>query len=355
MKILYIIPIWLAASSCNGQVKENTDVKHQTPKLVKTQGSDQYANIHALLQDKHGNIWVGTTKEGVYRYDGKSFTQFTTKDGLSNNTVSSMLEDKAGNIWIGTNNGLNRYDGRSIQHIPIYLNGNGYLSMGTPVEDPATDQNEIWSIMQTKNGTLWFGARSGLYCYNGTSFTRFIDKQGLVNEDNVQLKMVDCMFEAQNGVIWFGSGMMPGDEGICRYDPQTQRLIRTKPGGDGWIRYMVEDKKGNVWIGTRKRGIWLYDGKDFSKFMDGNDIGLSALADRSGNIWFSGGEKDDGYSSDGGIWLYDGDSLKRFSSNSIGGYGVWSMMQDKTGNIWFGTRNNGLYKYDGKNFTSFSE
>ncbi len=345
----------MSTSSCNGQTKTDKNFTHTTAKLIKTQGSDQYANIHALLQDKGGNIWVGTIKEGVYRYDGKTFTQFTNKDGLSDNTVYSLLEDTSGNIWIGTKNGLSKYDGKRIQHIPILLNNNSYLSVGVPVEDPSSRENEIWSMMQTRDGLLWFGARSGLYCYDGKAFTRFVNRPELKNEDTVQLKMVDCMFEAYDGTIWLGSGMIPGDEGICRYDPYSKKLTRIKPGGDGWIRYMLQDKNGIVWIGTRHVGIWRYDKKGFNMFMKGDDIGLSALADKQGNVWFSGGEKDDGYSSNGGLWIYKGDSIKRFSSNTLGGYSVWSMLQDRDGNIWFGTRNNGLYKYDGKNFSSFSE
>lgn len=355
MKTFNAIVILLMAGACNGQSGIDDQYVSGTTSIVKTQGGDKYSNIHALIQDKQGNIWAGTIKEGVYRYDGKTFTQFTNKDGLSDNTVYSLLADTAGNVWIGTKNGLNKYDGKRIQHIPILLNDNSYLSVGMPAEDPSSKENEIWSMMQTKDGLLWFGARSGLYCYDGRSFTRFVNRPGLKNEDTVQLKMVDCMFEAQDGTIWLGSGMIPGDEGICRYYPHTKKLIRIKPGGDGWIRYMLQDKKGIVWIGTRHVGIWCYDGKAFSRYMKGDDIGLSALADRNGNLWFSGGEKDDGYSSAGGIWRYDGDSLKQFSSNTLGGYSVWSMLQDKAGNIWFGTRNNGLYKYDGNSFTSYSE
>lgn len=50
----------------------------------------------------------------MWRYDGKSFTNFTTKDGLVNDSVFSALEDKAGNLWFGTRGvGLSRYDGKS--------------------------------------------------------------------------------------------------------------------------------------------------------------------------------------------------------------------------------------------------
>lgn len=350
-------------TSCNGQIKTpqkqtvpaakvTSDSATSHPKLIKTQGSGKYANMHASLQDKAGNLWFGTTGEGLYRYDGKSFTQFTTNDGLSDNTVYSLAEDKAGNIWIGTADGLSRYDGKKISIVPFFANDNVYNASNT---NAGTQKNEVWSIMLDKKGKLWFGMRKGLYCYDGMFFTRFLDGKHISNPENLQLKMVACMLEDKDGIMWFGSGMPPGEEGICRYDPATGKLNSYKPNGDGWIRYMLEDKSGNIWIGTRHEGIWKYDGKAFNRFMTGNDIGLCALVDSRGNVWFSGGEKNDGYSSDGGLWLYDGKDLKRFSANNLGGYGVWTMLEDRAGNIWFGTRNNGLYRYDGKEFVSFSE
>ena len=56
-----------------------------------------------IIEDNAGNIWFGgRTNEGVYRYDGKSFTCFTIKDGLANSGVRSVPEDKTRNIWVGT-------------------------------------------------------------------------------------------------------------------------------------------------------------------------------------------------------------------------------------------------------------
>jgi ligand-binding sensor domain-containing protein len=69
--------------------------------------------VHCGLRDKAGNLRFGTTGDGVWRYDGKSFTNLTTKDGLGNNSVFCIVEDDAGRIWFGTRNvGVCRYDGK---------------------------------------------------------------------------------------------------------------------------------------------------------------------------------------------------------------------------------------------------
>ena len=80
------------------------------------------------------------------------------------------------------------------------------------------------------------------------------------------------------------------------------------------------------------------------------------MADKQGNIWFSGEEKQSTVESEEGIWCYDGKTFKNYNTkDGMSKYFVWFMLEDRDGNIWIGTRNTGLYKYDGKTFTNFSE
>lgn len=87
-------------TSCDGQVKTNTPKDPATittgqPKVVKTQGSTQSDNVRCGVQDQAGNLWFGFTGEGVYRYDGKTFTQF--------------------NLWFASNGeGVFKCDGKTI-------------------------------------------------------------------------------------------------------------------------------------------------------------------------------------------------------------------------------------------------
>ena len=181
-------------TSCNGQTKaenpnetvvEQLSFTGKNPKLTKTQGTNEYQNVHCSLQDKAGNLWFGTTGEGVYRYDGKVFTQFTVKDGLSNNSVWSILEDKSGNIWFGTDDGVSRYDGKTIAKISFTTIKN---PGGLVTAIPQSSQNAVWSMMQDKSGIIWFGTSEDLYCYDGKSFSRFLDKGNIININKLQLK-----------------------------------------------------------------------------------------------------------------------------------------------------------------------
>lgn len=350
-------------TACNGQVKVESQTGPTTasksfqqaehPKLLKTQGSTKSDNLYCSIQDKAGNIWFGTTGEGVYRFNGNSFAQFTKADGLNSNTVYSLLEDASGNIWMGTSEGLCRFDGKKITPISftdfsLSLNGNNtfYSKQST--------KNTVWSMMQDKTGKIWFGTGDGVFYYNGKSFIRFLQNDGVINKEKLHLKMIDCILQDKTGNIWFASGMPPGEEGVCLYDGKS--ITSFKPNGDGWIRNIKEDKKGNLWFSGRSHGNFMYDGKTFTNFTERVGIGNPVLVDKSGNIWFNGGEKLSTVESDGGIWRFDGKSFKNFGvTDGMSNYFVWNMLEDRNGNIWIGTRNTELYKYDGKAFIKFSE
>jgi ligand-binding sensor domain-containing protein len=347
-------------TSSHGQTKIQTDNQSETqttplgqPKLIKTQGTQVNDNVHCGLQDKAGNLWFGTTGSGVYRYDGKLFYNYTTKDGLKSNAVWSILEDKSGNIWFGTSDGISRYDGKKIipftinDNIRPILNNNNYYSTWAP-------KTTVWSMLQDKTGKIWIGTGDGVYCYDGFNVTRFLNNDGVINKDSLQLKMVDCMLEDKTGNIWFASGMPPGMEGICRYDGKS--ITSSKPNGDSWIRLIIEDKKGNLWFSGRSFGNFIYDGNNFTKFTAKVGIGNPLLVDTSGNVWFGGEERLSTVENEGGIWCYDGKAFKNYNTtDGINKYAIFCMVQERNGSIWFGTRNTGLYKYDGKNFVNYSE
>ena len=353
--ILYLL---LSCTACNGQVKINTPDKvvgktqsftSQNSKLTKTQGTTEHQNVRCSIQDKEGNLWFGTTGEGVYRYDGKLFTQFTEKDGLSSNAVWAVLEDRAGNIWFGTDDGLSRYDGKSILKVPIAVsNPNGFGIARLP-----SGKIRVWSIFQDKSGILWFGTSEDLYCYNGKTFSRFLDKSNLSNSQNLSLKWIQCFLEADSGTIWMGSGPV-AMEGVIQFNGKS--ITGSKPNGDGWIRTMVEDQNKKLWFGGRGRGNFTYDGKEFDNYTQKTSIGNPVVADKAGNLWFSGEEKTATVESTGGIWRYDGKTFKNYNTNDgMSKYFVCSMLADNRGNIWIGTRNCGLYRFDGKTFTAFSQ
>ena len=71
------------------------------------------ARVWTITDDKKGVIWIGTIDAGLWKYDGKTLTTYTTKDGLAGNSISTVFCDNKGNLWIGADKGVTIYDGKT--------------------------------------------------------------------------------------------------------------------------------------------------------------------------------------------------------------------------------------------------
>lgn len=354
-------------TSCNGQSKTHSQVEGNgeltallpgQPKLTKTQGSSEYTTVTCGIQDKKGNLWFGTCEEGVYKYDGKLFTQFTMNDGLSSNCIWSIMEDTSGTIWFGTSNGICRIDGNKIISIPI----NEYirpLILDDRYYTEWSTINTVWSMLQDKSGKIWFGTGDGVYFYDGLNFSRLLANDEIVNNDSLHLKVVEQIVEDKNGIMWFFSGIFPGNEGICRFDGKT--IERIRPRENGWNRNAFESKKGNLLVATRHYGIWASNGNTFTEYVQPKELIKPSLnyilEDKAGSLWVAsdyGKERGDTL---GGLWYSNISSSHpgETTFTKLFNKEVYFILEDKDSNIWFSTTNLGLYCYNRKMLTQFSE
>ncbi len=337
--------------ACTGPFKKELPKETEHPKLIKTIGSPDYGNVQCSLQDRAGNLWFGTTENGLYKYDGKSFSRYLDTDGLISNHIYCLLEDANGKIWIGTKAGLCLYDGNKFTKIEIPL------PKDLPLNKNELYRNSRWifSMMQTKNGNLWFATIDGVFIYDGKSFTRFVvsnTEGGFLNTNH----NIERMLEDNAGNIWFG---VRSNEGVYRYDGKTVTNLKLeelfqdgpKPKPHTWGWPQVQDKDGNIWFGNWG-GAYRYDGKSFTSFTkkDGLYGGVTRIIeDKNGNLWFGG-------DANAGLSRYDGKSFTRFTTrHGLIHSSIWSIIEDKAGNIWIGTRETGLSRYDGKTFATYSE
>ena len=88
-------------TSCNGQ------------KTIGKSVNELGKHLWYIFQDSKNNYWFSSNGEGVYLYDGKKIFNFTTKDGLANDTIRQIQEDKFGNIFIATFGGISKFDGKT--------------------------------------------------------------------------------------------------------------------------------------------------------------------------------------------------------------------------------------------------
>ncbi len=246
--------------------------------------SPRFASFWDVLEDRKGNLWFGTRDSGVYCYNGKSFQHFTTKDGLASNSAIHIYEDKAGNIWFGAS----RYDGRSFRN---FTTKDGFPS------------NSIRLLLEDKTGKLWFGAQlENMFVYDGKTFTV------LKNKDGKAFNNVWSIIEDKKGSIWFGDV-----DGLWRYDGSTF----TKVSQRGAFA-IIEDKKGNIWTtGEVNPQVWAlsrYDAKSLYNKMPtvteiksgGRMAFLGILEANDGSIWFGAAGPESG------VYRYDGKTITDF-------------------------------------------
>lgn len=347
-KRTFLFLLFGAISYCNGQVKtslpkENATISTGYPILTKTHNSQPGDNVHCSLQDKAGNLWFGTTGEGIYKYDGKVFARFSTTNGLKTNMINHILEDRNGKIWIGTDAGAYFFDGKTFVEFRIPL-----------IFDMPSTKHDVFSIMQAKNGKLWFATVNGVFVYDGKSFIPFTFNEGGSGYMNTKSN-AEYILEDKEGNIWFGGR---GNKGVFCYNPVSKLVTNLKPDGDNWVWPVLQDKQGNIWF-NNWAGAYRYDGKSFTGFTKNDGLLTSTIVriieDKKGNLWFGCGREN------GGICRYDPDAAggKSFTcfttKDGLVDNDIWSILEDKAGNLWIGTRKTGLSRYSGKTFTTFSE
>jgi len=190
-----------------------------------------------MLADEAGNIWFGTDA-GASRYDGKTFTNFTTQDGLSGNSVNSIAQDRTGRLWFATTAGVSRYDGKSFTDFRA--------------KDGSVLANAR-SIIEDKAGNILIGSQNGLRRYDGQSLTRLTPN------------FSTYVFEDRAGNLWSSESEVNSREMILvRYDKKS--FNKTVIASDLQIFGIIEDKAGTIWYGTA-HGVGRYDGKSLTNLI----------------------------------------------------------------------------------------
>ncbi|HEV2482497.1 MAG TPA: two-component regulator propeller domain-containing protein [Puia sp.] len=211
-------------------------------------GSRRFWNV---LEDRRGNFWFASTDSGVYYYDGKSFQHFTTKDGLPDNGVRTIMEDKIGKFWFATEGGPCFYDGKTFTVLKN-KDGKGFKN--------------VWSIIEDKKGSIWFGDVDGLWRYDGRTFTK-VSQLGAY-----------AIIEDKKGSIWTTGWVDPGEVGawaLSRYDAKSlydkmPTVTEIKSGGRMDFLGILEANDGSIWFGSGG-GVHRYDGKTFTDFKSKKD------------------------------------------------------------------------------------
>ncbi len=301
--------------------------------------------VRSILEDSKGNYWFGSDHEGVCRFDGESLTYFTEEDGLSNNQVRTILEDRKGVIWFETGRGISSYDGeRIITHTSRDYTSKDSWQLGT---------GDLWFKEDGSHGANELEGQPGVYRYDGETFT-YLAFPLPEDRESAGVYAVTGMAKGKGGKLWFATyGAVIG------YDGESFTIIDRKSLGLDdedrlGIRCVFEDSKGNLWIGGIRSGVFLHDGDTAINFTQETGLKWDASydsaslhrvfsigEDRHGNIWFG--------TSGQGAWRYDGESLKNFTEeDGLASKGVTAIYTDSRGDLLLG--GDGVYKFNGESF-----
>lgn len=213
--------------------------------------NDLTNSITTLSSDKSGNIWIGTV-DGVFVVTPYTKDQFnsinTDNSGIAHDVVSDVIVDKYANLWASTSDGLNKI---TIKDGTLSVNCFG---LHEDMDNPITD-NRMQAMIADKEGVLWIGTKHRLIRFDPET-GKFIDSKHL-NEflHRHDAYFIKSIYKDDQDNIWIG--LLYG--GVVCYRHETGMLHKLKLSGfdidNSNILALTKDKAGNLWIGTRKKGL----------------------------------------------------------------------------------------------------
>jgi signal transduction histidine kinase/ligand-binding sensor domain-containing protein/CheY-like chemotaxis protein len=308
--------------------------------------------VFSLLQARDGYMWVGT-RGGLSRFDGVRFTTFDDQNTtqLRENEVWALAEGGDGSVWAATYGG----------GVSVYKSGTltTYTTANGLVNDFAT------AVHQGPDGSMWVGTDAGLSRFKNGTFTNYTTKDGL-SQLSIRSLLTD-----RDGSLWIGSvrggldrfkderffsnefsGDVPTGEIVALYRDAHALWIGTWDGlfmlregrltrfgveaglPTARVRFVGEGPDGTVWVGTASGIASFQQGRfipyDFGDEWEGADF-ATLVRDREGSFWL-------GSRTLGLAHLWRGQFTSLNAADGLPDPYVASVTEDAVGTIWFGTR-----------------
>jgi ligand-binding sensor domain-containing protein/signal transduction histidine kinase len=307
--------------------------------------------VYAMAQDQFGFLWFGTT-DGLNRYDGHTFEVFQpdpdNPTSISDRWITTLLDDREGNVWIGTlRGGLNRYDHNTGNFIPYVYESLNPSSLAS---------NHVTALLEDKDGYLWVGTNNGLDRYDPQTgeFKHFRSTPG--QQNSLPGNFISTLYEDSHGVIWVGTNNN-GLGSIDTTDLSFRTYVHNEENPNSLtsnsIHAIVEDKQGYLWIGTPEgvnrispdRNIFIhYTHEDTNPNSVIDDYVHALYIDQAGTLWIG---------TENGLDRYDFNTYRfihyqhnRGETTSLSSNSIYTIYEDRGGVLWIGTYGGGLNKYN---------
>ena len=289
--------------------------------------------VTQIVQDDQGFMWLAT-QHGVDRYDGYQFRMFKNDPHQANSLCGvfmlSLFKDHSGTLWMGCEYGLDRFDPATeiFVHNPI--------SSGTvPHQSDA-----IRHVYEDANGILWLSTGHGLckldpQTRKTTWYRHSADDRSSLSSDEIKSSGAD-----RHGVFWVASG-----EGLDAFDPNTGHVAFHVPLREPHELSFYEDRRGVFWIlSASGNGLAILDRQRglVTRYLFAEDLPglpltgvIQMLEDREGNLWI-------GTLSDG-LLRFDRENARfiRYRNDpsnpdSLPENRITTLLEDREGSIWVG-------------------
>lgn len=292
-------------------------------------------SITSLYKDNAGIIWIGTYKKGLcyYHENMVKFPLFQhqsfTANSLPYDDVNRFAEDAAGNLWIGTNGGGLIYFDRS---------KNTYRQYVHDASNPNTiSGNVIVSLWIDHRQRLWIGSYfGGLDCFDGQRFIHY--RHDAKDTSSLSDNSVWEIFEDSQQRLWIGT--LGG--GLNQLDPATGKFLHyNNQVRSPYISAFLEDKKGNLWIGTAE-GVDVMDTNGHFRHYDADPKQTGSLSHKNILCLFE--------DSKGQVWIGTREGLNRYEpltghfqvyrrEDGLPDNTVLNILEDNNHTLWMSTAN----------------
>ena len=319
--------LWVATSNGLAYYDENNDNFDVYKNKIYDKNSLVYDHVKSLMEDKEGIIWVGTysgvsifdTENGIKHYKAGLDDDYLLNESM----VHGVYEDDEGYLWVGSKSkGVSIID-RDNQSSTFISTENNSVILDNTINDITGYKNLIFiatdggiikidkesktmksyttedglvndyvkDILLDDNKYLWIGTSNGLSILN-IETDEIIDMRDVISESTY----VKHMYKDSEGNYFLG---LLRDEGLCYINTKNNNIkyFKNEPNNkdsisSNRIRYINEDSKGNIWIGT-SYGLNKFDKKSetFERYTakDGiaNNTIYGVLVDKQDNVWIS--------------------------------------------------------------------
>jgi signal transduction histidine kinase/ligand-binding sensor domain-containing protein/DNA-binding response OmpR family regulator len=349
---LYFLSSFATLSPVTGQLGNfnNSDVWFK--ELPTRQGLSQ-SSVLCFVQDENGFVWIGT-KDGLNRYDGYDLISFrhdpSNTNSISNNEITCLYSDPKGLLWIGTRGGGLNLLNRKTNQITRFSN--------------VANDNIIRTIFRAENGVLWIGTSNGLIKVHENaqkfSFENVSVKSGyksIVGQPAVLKKSILSIVSIKE--ISSDHFLVGTDGGLYAYTPSVNEFRNVELVDNMYVSTVTSiliDKKGSLWLGTYEGLLkvessdkWKFKVTAFNNKQKGDHYLKSCrietlTTDALGNIW--AGTRGNGLIKITNNKIASDYTNDYLDNKSISDNIINSLMIDKTGVLWIGTESRGCNMFD---------